>query len=46
MMWNKFQNSLEYLGVIYYGGEKMDVKENKEEVDQLIMKWNAFCMKK
>jgi hypothetical protein len=46
MMWNKFPKSLEFLDGIYWDGERMAVKENKEEVDQPIMIWSAFCMKK
>jgi hypothetical protein len=37
---------MEYQEKIFLDGEKMDVKENKVGVDQLIMKCSAFYMTK
>jgi hypothetical protein len=45
-MSNKFQKNLEYPEEIYFVGERMDAKENKEGEDLLITKWKAFFMKK
>lgn len=46
MMLKKFRKSMESQGEIYSDGGKTDVKEKKEEEDQLIFKWKGCSMKK
>ena len=46
MMLKKYQDNMEFLDVIYLDGERMDVKEKKEVVDQQMLIWKPFYMTK
>lgn len=46
MMSKKYQDNMEFLDVTYLGGERTDVNEKKEVVDQQMLKWKAFYMTK
>lgn len=46
MMLNKSLENMVSPGEIYWGGEKMDVKEKRVEVDLPIIKCSAYFMTK